>query len=128
MLNACSLGAGQSRFDASAMDSEHLSDLTVVVPNLHWRYSGVTATNRMVAPRLARLLSAGWFGSDAPEALHYLGAITTVRGGRRASSRFERDYAADFDTNTRWISVACDMLWRRVRRGIATTITAIATR
>ena len=64
------------------MDSKQLSDLTVVVPNLHWRYSGVTATNRMVAPRLARLLSAGWFGRDAPEGIRRLtvGDILRLRG------------------------------------------------
>ena len=38
-------------------------DLQVIVPNLHRRYSGVTATNRMVAPKLARLVRAGWLGS-----------------------------------------------------------------
>ena len=57
---------GNPLVDASAMDSQDLSGLSVVVPNLHWRYSGVTATNRMVAPRVAKLISAGWFGSDAP--------------------------------------------------------------
>ena len=41
-------------------------DLQLIVPNLHRRYSGVTATNRMVAPKLARLFRAAWFGSDAP--------------------------------------------------------------
>src|SRR5574341_2432389 len=48
------------------MDDQGLSDLAVVIPNLHWRYSGVTATNRMVAPRLARLLPTAWIGRDAP--------------------------------------------------------------
>jgi hypothetical protein len=81
--------AGQSRFDASAMDSEQLSALTVVVPNLHWRYSGVTATKRMVAPRLARLLSAGWFGSDAPEGVRRL----TVRDIMRLRARAQRSKA-----------------------------------
>nr|WP_249156987.1 glycosyltransferase [Bradyrhizobium sp. KB893862 SZCCT0404] len=36
---------------------------------MHRRYSGVTATNRMVAPRLAKLYRAAWFGSDAPEGI-----------------------------------------------------------
>jgi mannosyltransferase len=94
MLNACSLGAGQSRFDASAMDSEQLSALTVVVPNLHWRYSGVTATNRMVAPRLARLLSAGWFGSDAPEGIRRLTVRDIIRLRARAQRRKARIWHA----------------------------------
>src|SRR5262245_2286028 len=94
MLNACSLGAGQSRFDASAMDSEQLSSLTVVVPNLHWRYSGVTATNRMVAPRLARLLSAGWFGTDAPEGIRRLTVRDIIRLRGRSQRRKARIWHA----------------------------------
>jgi mannosyltransferase len=51
------------------IDAMDLSGLSVVIPNLHWRYTGVTATNRMVAPRLARLFGAAWFGPDAPEGM-----------------------------------------------------------
>src|SRR4029453_4579915 len=94
MLNACSLGAGQSRFDATPMDSEQFSNLTVVLPNLHWRYSGVTATNRMVAPRLARLLSAGWFGSDAPDGVRRLGMGDILRLRGRAQRRKPRIWHA----------------------------------
>ena len=43
--------------------------LQLIVPNLHKRYSGVTATNRTVAPKLAKLFRAGWLGSDAPEGI-----------------------------------------------------------
>jgi mannosyltransferase len=49
------------------MTGEDLERLEVVIPNLHWRYSGVTATNRMIAPRIARLCRTAWFGPDAPE-------------------------------------------------------------
>jgi mannosyltransferase len=45
------------------------ADLELIVPNLHRRYSGVTATNRMVAPKLAKLFRAGWVGSNAPEGI-----------------------------------------------------------
>jgi mannosyltransferase len=45
------------------------ADLEAIVPNLHWRYSGVTATNRMIAPLLARRLSAVWLGPDAPDGI-----------------------------------------------------------
>jgi len=88
------MSAGQSPDDASAMDSKQLSDLTVVVPNLHWRYSGVTATNRMVAPRLAGLLNAGWLGRDAPEGIRRLtvGDILRLRG--RAQRRKPRIWHA----------------------------------
>jgi mannosyltransferase len=45
------------------------ADLQLIVPNLHRRYSGVTATNRMVAPKLARMFRAAWLGSDAPDGI-----------------------------------------------------------
>lgn len=43
--------------------------LQLIVTNLHWRYSGVTATNRMVAPKLAGMFDAAWLGSDAPDGI-----------------------------------------------------------
>ena len=52
-------------------------DLQLIAPNLHRRYSGVTATNRMVAPRLAKLFRAAWFGPDAPDGIARMGV-----GGR----------------------------------------------
>jgi mannosyltransferase len=58
-------------------------DLQVIVPNLHRRYSGVTATNRMVAPRLAKLYRATWFGSDAPEGIARLGVAGLLKLWRR---------------------------------------------
>jgi len=76
------------------MDSEQLSALTVVVPNLHWRYSGVTATNRMVAPRLARLLSAAWFGTDAPEGIRRLTVRDLIRLRGRSQRRKARIWHA----------------------------------
>jgi mannosyltransferase len=51
------------------LDNKSAADLELIVPNLHRRYSGVTATNRMVAPKLAKLFRAAWFGSDAPEGI-----------------------------------------------------------
>jgi mannosyltransferase len=58
-------------------------DLQVIVPNLHRRYSGVTATNRMVAPRLAKLFRAAWFGSDAPEGIARLSVADVLKLWRR---------------------------------------------
>jgi mannosyltransferase len=58
-------------------------DLELIVPNLHRRYSGVTATNRMVAPRLAKLFRAAWFGSDAPEGVARLSFADLLRLWRR---------------------------------------------
>jgi mannosyltransferase len=60
-------------------------DLQLIVPNLHRRYSGVTATNRMVAPRLAKLVRAAWFGSDAPEGIARLRVADLFKLWRRSS-------------------------------------------
>jgi len=60
-------------------------DLQLIVPNLHRRYSGVTATNRMVAPRLARLFRAAWLGSDAPEGIARMGVADLLRLWRRGT-------------------------------------------
>src|SRR3954453_15101010 len=49
------------------------SDLQLIVPNLHRRYSGVTATNRMVAPKLAAMYRAAWFGPHAPYGIARMG-------------------------------------------------------
>ena len=53
------------------MGIENISadNLQLIVPNLHRRYSGVTATNRMVAPKLATCFHAVWFGPNAPNGI-----------------------------------------------------------
>jgi mannosyltransferase len=51
------------------IDNHPADDLQLIVPNLHRRYSGVTATNRMVAPKLAKMFRAAWLGPDAPEGI-----------------------------------------------------------
>ena len=61
------------------------ADLELIVPNLHRRYSGVTATNRMVAPKLAKLFRAAWFGSDAPEGIVRIGVGDLLTLWRRAT-------------------------------------------
>ena len=62
---------------------DNLADLDLIVPNLHRRYSGVTATNRMVAPKLAKRLSAAWFGSNAPEGIARLSVFDLFKLWRR---------------------------------------------
>src|ERR1700674_3334631 len=64
------------------MDDQALRELKVVIPSLHWRYSGVTATNRMIAPRVARVVATAWIGRDAPEGLARLtfGDLLRLRG------------------------------------------------
>jgi mannosyltransferase len=63
--------------------TDKADDLQLIVPNLHRRYSGVTATNRMVAPKLAKLFRAAWFGSDAPEGIARINAGDLARLWRR---------------------------------------------
>jgi mannosyltransferase len=58
-------------------------DLQLIVPNLHRRYSGVTATNRMVAPKLAKLFRAGWLGSDVPKGIARIGMTDLAKLWRR---------------------------------------------
>lgn len=67
------------------MGSENNSagDLQLIVPNLHRRYSGVTATNRMVAPRLGGMFRAGWLGRDAPEGIARIGFADLLKLWRR---------------------------------------------
>jgi mannosyltransferase len=52
-----------------ALETNDKSALELVVANLHWRYSGVTATSRAVAPHLAQMFRAAWLGSDAPDGI-----------------------------------------------------------
>src|SRR6195952_4685237 len=58
-------------------------NLQLIVPNLHRRYSGVTATNRMVAPKLAQLFRAGWFGSDVPDGIARMAIADLAKLWRR---------------------------------------------
>jgi mannosyltransferase len=51
------------------IENNSADELQLIVPNLHRRYSGVTATNRMVAPKLAKLFRAAWLGRDAPDGI-----------------------------------------------------------
>jgi mannosyltransferase len=55
------------------IENNSADNLQLIVPNLHRRYSGVTATNRMVAPKLAKLFRVAWLGPDAPDGIARLG-------------------------------------------------------
>ena len=59
------------------------SDLQLIVPNLHRRYSGVTATNRMVAPKLAAMYRAAWLGPHAPDGIARMGFADLLKLWRR---------------------------------------------
>src|ERR1700730_1999018 len=52
-----------------AIENSSADNLQLIVPNLHRRYSGVTATNRMAAPKLAQLFRAAWLGPDTPDGI-----------------------------------------------------------
>jgi mannosyltransferase len=67
-----------------AIDTQTARQLQLIVPNLHRRYSGVTATNRMVAPKLAKLFRAAWLGSDAPDGIARMGAADLLKLWRRS--------------------------------------------
>ena len=64
-------------------DANIAGNLQVIVPNLHWRYTGVTATSRMVSPRLATLFRAAWLGNDVPEGIARIGLGDLLRLWRR---------------------------------------------
>ena len=61
------------------IENNSAENLQLIVPNLHRRYSGVTATNRMVAPKLARMFRAAWLGPHAPEGIARIG-FSDLRG------------------------------------------------
>src|SRR3984957_16615358 len=58
-------------------------NLQLIVPNLHRRYSGVTATNRMVAPKLARMFNAAWLGPDGPDGIARMTIAGVPKSWRR---------------------------------------------
>ena len=62
------------------------SDLQLIVPNLHRRYSGVTATNRMVAPKLATMYRAAWLGPHAPDGIARMGFADLLKLWRRRNA------------------------------------------
>ena len=66
-----------------AIDVQAARQLQLIVPNLHRRYSGVTATNRMVAPKLAKSFRAAWLGSDVPDGIARMTAADLLKLWRR---------------------------------------------
>src|SRR6202021_679541 len=66
-----------------AIENISAENLQLIVPNLHRRYSGVTATNRMVAPKLAKMFRAAWLGPDAPDGIARMGLAELVKLWRR---------------------------------------------
>jgi mannosyltransferase len=65
------------------IDNNSADNWQLIVPNLHRRYSGVTATNRMVAPKLAQLFRAVWLGPAAPGGIAVIGLAGLAKCWRR---------------------------------------------
>src|SRR3954447_21828863 len=82
MLNVAYRGLSKTEFQV-AIDAQAARQLQLIVPNLHRRYSGVTATNRMVAPKLAKRFRAGWLGPDAPDGIARVGLGDLMKCWRR---------------------------------------------
>jgi mannosyltransferase len=68
---------------AVAIENNSADNLQLIVPNLHRRYSGVTATNRMVAPKLAKMFRAAWLGPDVPDGIARMGILNLAKLWRR---------------------------------------------
>src|SRR4051794_1421850 len=66
-----------------ALANTSAGELQLIVPNLHRRYSGVTATNRMVAPKLGGMFHAAWLGPHAPAGMTRMDAADLMRLWRR---------------------------------------------
>src|SRR5450631_107030 len=69
-----------------AIENISVENLQLIVPNLHRRYSGVTATNRMVAPKLAKMFRAAWLGPDAPDGIGRIRIADLSKLWRRRNS------------------------------------------
>src|ERR1700681_2076079 len=67
------------------IESNSADNWQLIVPNLHRRYSGVTATNRMVAPKLANMFRAAWLGPDAPDGIARMKVADLAKLWRRNS-------------------------------------------
>src|ERR1700687_3738536 len=69
-----------------AIENSSADSLQLIVPNLHRRYSGVTATNRMVAPKLAKMFRAAWLGPDAPMGIAHIDIAACLKLWRSRNS------------------------------------------
>src|SRR4030088_1485963 len=71
---------------AVAIENNSADNLQLIVPNLHRRYSGVTATNRMVAPKLAKMFRAAWLAPDARDGFARMGILDLAKLWHRRNS------------------------------------------
>jgi len=76
------------------LDGPALAEIELIVPNLNWRYSGVTATNRAMAPLLSRHCRAVWLGWHCPNDVARLGIAGLLRLGMLPPKRGMRVWHA----------------------------------
>src|SRR5260221_2968972 len=82
MLNVAYRNSRETEPDVP-IENNPAGDLRLIVPNLHRRYSGVTAANRSVAPKLAKMFAAAWLGSHAPDRIARIGLADPLKLSRR---------------------------------------------
>jgi mannosyltransferase len=70
-----------------SLAEDALAAIEVIVPNLNWRYSGVTATHRAIAPLMARRCHTAWFGPHRPDGVAPLSLGDLLRLRWRRPSR-----------------------------------------
>jgi mannosyltransferase len=61
------------------LDASDIATLAVIVPNLSRRYSGVTATSRMVTPRIVVTMPTAWLGPNGPDGVRRIGIFDLLR-------------------------------------------------
>src|SRR5215207_8762508 len=76
------IGTGRMEPDVP-IENNFAADLQLIVPNLHRRDSGVTATSRAVSPRLAKMFCAAWLGTDKPDGIARMSFADLPRLWRR---------------------------------------------
>ena len=102
----------------------------VIIPNLHWNFSGVTATNRMVAPKMAALARVSWMGPDRPDGVAGLAFRDFLRlRARRAADgpapvwHARRNNEMIAGLLFRWLGWRLNLVFTSARGGAHTWIT-----
>jgi len=106
---------------AQPTDERLRDDPEVIIPNLNWRYSGVTATNRAVAPLLAGACRVAWLGPHRPDGVAALGLLDLLRLRFRPPARGKRIWHARRNVE---MIVGVILRWLGFRLGLVFTSAA----
>src|SRR5262245_3035165 len=106
---------------AQPTDERLRDDPEVIIPNLNWRYSGVTATNRAVAPLLAGACRVAWLGPHRPDGVAALGLLDLLRLRFRPPARGKRIWHARRNVE---MIVGVVLRWLGFRLGLVFTSAA----